>query len=105
MNKETFVAIVEQLQKFYNETYPALSELGMMNEDADILAEMDGITEAVCNEIDPKNIGEYLLTHDAPLLYDFLFSDLLVGVAKTPVELYDYIKDKYETRAEEITAL
>lgn len=105
MNKETFVAIVEQLQKFYNETYPALAELGMMDEDADILKQMDGITEAVCNAIDPKNIGEWLLTHEAPLIYDFLFSDLLKGVAKTPAELYDYIKDKYETRADEIAAL
>lgn len=105
MNKETFVAIVEQLQKFYNETYPALIGLGMINEDAAILKQMDNIAEAVCNEIDPKNIGEYLLTHDEPLLYEFLFSNLLVGVAKTPAELYDYIKDKYETRAEEIAAL
>lgn len=105
MNKETFVAIVEQLQNFYNETYPALAKLGMMDEDAAILKQMDNITEAVCNAIDPKNIGEWLMTHEAPLLYDFLFSDLLDHCAKTPSELYDYIVMLYAERAEEIAAL
>ena len=105
MNKEAFVTIVEQLQNFYNETYPALAGLGMMSEDAAILQQMDSIAEAVCNDIDPKNVGEYLLSHDDPLFYSYLFSNLLDYAAKTPAELYDYIMKLYTERAEEIAAL
>jgi hypothetical protein len=105
MNKKTFVAIMTQLQNFYNDTYPKLAELGMMSEDSAILCELDYITEAVADAIDPKNIGENLLAHDSPLVYDFIFSDLLEHVAITPEELYDYITNLYATRAEEIKAL
>lgn len=105
MNKETFITIVSALEEFYTDTYPVLSALGMMDEDAPILRQFDLITEAVSKDIDPKNIGELLLAHDAPLLYDYLFSDILDPFALTPSELYDYITKLYQNRAEEIAAL
>ena len=101
MKKETFVRIVDELKKYYREIYPKLVELGMMHEESPILARFDNILEVVHEAIDPKNIGEELLTHDTPLLYDYIFEDKPSNV-KTSGEFYDYVVKLYEKNAKEI---
>ena len=101
MNKELFVGVVDELKKYYREVYPKFEELGMMSEESPILARFDAILETVHNAIDPKNIGENLLTHDTPLIFDFIFEDKPSCVT-TSGEFYDYVKTLYEKHASEI---
>lgn len=101
MNKETFVKITDELIKFYREAYPKFEELGMMTEDGPILVAFDNILEAVHNAIDPKNIGENLLTHDTPLIFDFIFEQKPSNI-RTSGEFYDYVKELYEKNAKEL---
>lgn len=95
MNKTTFVNIVEALEEFYNKTYPALDALGMMCEDAPILRYFDDITATVSADVDPENIGEFYLTYDSPILFEYLYTNTLKNVVKDAAELYDFIQTKY----------
>lgn len=101
MNKETFVKITDELTEFYREIYPKYDELGIMPEDNPILTAFDKILEAVHVAVDPKNIGENLLTHDTPLIFDYIFENKPASV-KTSGDLYDYIKALYEKHEEEL---
>lgn len=104
MNKETFIIMVDELKTFFREFYPKYEELGMMAEDSPLLQCLDKILEATHNAVDPRNIGENLLTHDTPLLFDYIFEDKPSNI-KTSGELYDYIKDLYEKNAKEIESI
>lgn len=101
MNKETFVKITDELTEFYREIYPKYDELGIMPEDNPILSAFDKILEAVHVAVDPKNIGENLLTHDTPLIFDYIFEHKPACV-KTSGDLYDYIKTLYEKHEAEL---
>ena len=101
MNKETFVKIIDELTEFYREIYPKYEELGVMPEDNPILHCFDVILEAMHNAVDPKNIGENLLTHDTPLLFDYIFECKPESI-KTSGDLYDYIQMLYEKHEGEL---
>ena len=95
MNKITFVNIVETLKEFYDKTYPALDALGMTFEDAPILRYFDDIAATVSADVDPENIGEFYLTYDSPILFEYLYTNALKNVVKDAAELYDFIQTKY----------
>ena len=105
MTKETFCTIMCELDNFFNHSYPQLEKLGMVHEESPILKNFDNILVAVHEAIDPKNIGENLMTKDSPLLFDYLFVERKGEKYRSFEEFYDYVQELYEKNAKEIETL
>ena len=99
MNKSTFVTIMNEMDKFYNETWKPMEALGFNQDSNAITIAMDTILEAVDKEIDPKRLAkDNVYTEESgSFLFEWLFGETEFNeVCKTAESLYDFILHIYE---------
>ena len=113
MNKETFVAIVDVLDEYFNgDIAKAFNLLGISENK--IAEEMDKILLAVENEIDPEHLAkeDELVADCGSYICNWLFStEEFNEVCPNAGALYDYIENAYvekqqkewDARAEKIS--
>ena len=98
INKESFIAIMNQAYAYYNgDILKAFDMLGMGENVVNDV--MDGILEAINNDVDPQrhaNLND--LTKDCgSYIWEWLLGPSEFNeVCKTAEELYDYIIKEYE---------
>ena len=98
MNKSTFITIMNEMDKFYNETWKSMEALGFNQDSNAITIAMDTILEAVDKEIDPKRLAkDNIYTEESgSFLFEWLFGETEFNeVCKTAGALYDFILNIY----------
>ena len=104
MNKSTFITIMNEMDKFYNETWKSMEALGFNQDSNAITVGMDTILEAVDKEIDPKGLAknDSYTKESGSFLFEWLFGETeFNNICATAENLWNYIGAAYAKKASE----
>lgn len=98
MQKQNFIVIMNELDRFYGETWDHMKALGLDVESNAFTVCVDNILESIDKEVDPKRLcktDEYCYDTES-YLFEWLFGKTeFSDKYPTASDLYNYIMDVY----------